>query len=100
METTHSKTRRTKGSSSKIVVQSWDKVWDSFNKAHSLSAVEEMNAEGWKTISQASKESGVSESRLKEMAKEGKLERVKKSVWHGGSTREINFIRPKTTTCQ
>jgi len=97
METTHSKTRRTKGSSPKIVVQSWDKVWESFKEDNTKTTVEAMNAEGWKTVNQVSEETGLSISRINGMVHEKKVENVKKKVYISGKTREINFIRPKST---
>jgi hypothetical protein len=95
METTHSKTRRTKGSPSKIVVSSWDKVWESFKEDNTKTTVEAMNAEGWKTVNQVSEETGLSISRINGMVHEKKVENVKKKVYISGKTREINFIRPK-----
>ena len=52
METTHSKTSRTKKPASKIVISSWDKVWESIGKDATLTTIEAMNAEGWKTVGQ------------------------------------------------
>jgi hypothetical protein len=100
METTHSKTRRTKGSSPKIVVPSWDKVWESFKEDHTKTTIEAMNAEGWKTVSQVAEETCLSISRIRGMISENKVESIKKKVDSNGIKREINFIRPKTTTCQ
>jgi len=96
METTHSKTRRAKGSSPKIVIGSWNSVWDSFKKENTQTTVESMNAEGWKTVSQVSEETGLSMSRINGMVFEKKLEAVKRKVKRSGFTREINFVRPKT----
>jgi len=95
METTHSKTRRTKGSSPKIVVQSWDKVWESFKEDHTKTTIEAMNTEGWKTVSQVAEETCLSISRIRGMISENKVESIKKKVDSGGKKREINFIRPK-----
>lgn len=95
METTHSKTRRTKGSPSKIVVPSWDEVWKSFNGEYSITTIEAMNAEGWKTEAQVAKEVGMSRKNVNNLANTGKIDRVKKRVWHKGGMREINFVRPK-----
>jgi hypothetical protein len=100
METTHSKTRRTKGSSPKIVIDSWDSVWDSFKEENTKTTIEAMNAEGWKTIEQAAQECGLSKCHINHMANDGKMESVKKRVFLGGITREINFVRPKSTNCQ
>ena len=97
MATHHSKTRRAKSSDDKIVIPSWDQVWDSFNTETQKTTVESMNAEGWKTIVQASRSCGLSASRVNQLANEGKMDRVKKRVWHGGITREINFVRPMAT---
>jgi hypothetical protein len=95
MATHHSKTRRAKGSHDKIVVPSWESIWASFNAENEKTTIESMNVEGWKTIVQASKSCGLSSSRVNQMANEGKMDRIKKRVWCGGLTREINFVRPK-----
>ena len=100
METTHSKTCRAKGSSPKIVVPSWDEVWDSFNANNQKTTIEAMNDDGWKTIDQAAKDCGLSNCRINQLANAGSLERIKKKVWLGERTREINFVRPKATTCR
>jgi predicted alpha-1,6-mannanase (GH76 family) len=95
METTHSKTRRTKSTSPKIVVESWDSVWDSFKGGATKTTVEAMNAEGWKTESQAAQETGISRQRINTLANSGKMDKIKKRVFLSGLTREINFVRPK-----
>lgn len=100
MATHHSKTGRTKGPDDKIVVPSWDSVWDSFNEENSKTTVEAMNAEGWKTEAQASEESGLSRKRINDLANSGRMDRVKKKVFLSGLTREVNFVRPKPTTSQ
>ena len=94
METTHSKTRRTKGSAPKIVVPSWDEVWDSFKKNNVITSVEDMNSDGWKTIHQVSKEIKLSRSHINNLANEGKFETKKAKIFDGKKTREIVFIRP------
>jgi hypothetical protein len=96
METTHSKTRRAKGSSPKIVVQSWDKVWESFKEDHTKTTIEAMNAEGWKTLEQASLDSGVGRTTIRHLASNGKVEKAKVKVFFMGATREMTFFRPKT----
>jgi hypothetical protein len=100
MATHHSKTGRAKGSNDKIVVPSWDNVWASFNAENEKTTIESMNADGWKTIQQAAKESGLSRARINHIANEGKLERIKRKIFVNGVTREVNFVRPKATTCQ
>jgi hypothetical protein len=95
METTHSKTSRTKSSSPKIVVPSWDKVWESIGKESALTTIEAMNAEGWKTVDQVTKITGLSNTRIRNMIGEEKFERVKKKVKDGGTIKTMNFIRPK-----
>ena len=95
METTHSKNRRTKGSPSKIVISSWEDVWDSFSKENALTSIEAMNAEGWRTVSQVIKATGLSDSRIYNMIREEKFECQKKKVKEDGVTKTINFIRPK-----
>jgi hypothetical protein len=100
METTHSKTRRTKGSAPKIVVPSWDKVWESIGKESALTTIEAMNAEGWKTVDQVMKITGLSDSRIRNMIGEERFDRVKKKVKDSGTIKTINFVRPKTTISQ
>jgi hypothetical protein len=94
METTHSKTSRTKKPAPKIVVPSWDSVWASFNAENEKTTIESMNAEGWKTVQQAARDSGLSRPRINHIANEGKLERIKRKIFINGVTREINFVRP------
>jgi hypothetical protein len=95
METTHSKTRRTKGSSPKIVIQSWDSVWESFDTDNQKTTIEAMNAEGWRTVDQVMQKAGLSSPRIYNMVREGKFETVKKKVFYAGKTRDIKFVRPK-----
>jgi len=95
METTHSKTSRAKKPPSKIVVESWDSIWASFGADHKKTTIEAMNAEGWKTIEQTSKDVGLSRQRLNQMAIDGILERIKRKICDEGVTREINFVRPR-----
>jgi hypothetical protein len=95
METTHSKTRRTKGSSPKIVIQSWDRVWKSFDTDNQKTTIEAMNAEGWRTVDQVIQKTGLSSPRIYNMVREGKFETVKKKVFYAGKTRDIKFVRPK-----
>lgn len=91
METTHSKTSRTKKPASKIVVESWNEVWQSFGQR---STIELMNKEGWKTVIQAAKSTGLSRCRINAIANEGGLEWIKEKVYSGGKTREMMFVRP------
>ena len=100
METTHSKTSRTKKPASKIVIQSWDSVWNSFDTDNQKTTIEAMNAEGWRTVDQVIQKTGLSSPRIYNMVREGKFETVKKKVFYAGKTRDIKFVRPKTTTCQ
>ena len=95
METTHSKTRRTKGSPSKIVIDSWESVWDSFKEENTRTTIEAMNAEGWKTLEQASLDSGLGRTTIRHLASNGKVERTKVKVFFMGATRDMTFIRPK-----
>lgn len=94
MATHHSTTKRTKSTNAQIVVPSWDKVWSSFNAENKKTTIEAMNAEGWKTIDQVAQECGLSKSRINHLAVDGKIERTKRKVFHGGRTREVNFVRP------
>jgi hypothetical protein len=95
METTHSKTRRTKGSAPKIVVPSWDDVWKSFDQKNSVISIEAMNAEGWRTVEQVMETSKLSNARIYNMIREGLFEREKKKVKTGGMIKVLNFVRPK-----
>ena len=95
METTHSKTRRTKGSAPKIVIQSWDSVWNSFDTDNQKTTIEAMNADGWRTVDQVIQKTGLSSPRIYNMVREGKFETVKKKVFYAGKTRDIKFVRPK-----
>lgn len=97
METTHSKTSRTKKPAPKIVVESWDEVWQSFGQR---STIELMNKAGWKTVTQAAESTGLSRPRINSIAHEGGFEWIKEKVYSGGKTREMVFVRPKATTCQ
>lgn len=71
-----------------------EEAWKKFYQDNQKTTIEAMNAEGWKTVEQVSKESGVSKCRLTYMANDGKLERTKRKIFTGNKTREINFIRP------
>jgi hypothetical protein len=95
METTHSKTRRTKGSSPKIVVPSWDSVWESFKEDNTKTTIEAMEAEGWKTVRDVARMTNLSRQRVLELANSDKMESVKKKVIQTGKTREMVFVRPK-----
>ena len=95
METTHSKTRRTKGSSPKIVVPSWDSVWESFKEDNTKTTIEAMEDEGWKTVRDVARMTNLSRQRVLELANSDKMESVKKKVIQTGKTREMVFVRPK-----
>jgi hypothetical protein len=94
METTHSKASRTKKPAPKIVISSWDKVWESVGRDASFTTIEAMNAEGWKTVDQVTKITGLSNTRIRNMIGEGKFDREKKRVKDGGTIKTINFVRP------
>lgn len=95
MATHHSTSGRTKGSAPKIVVPSWDSMWESFDNHNQKTTVEAMNAEGWRTIDQVTQKTGLSSPRIYNMVREGKFETVKKKVFYGGKTRDIKFVRPR-----
>lgn len=95
METTHSKTGRTKKPTPKIVVPSWDKVWESFDSHNTKTTVEAMNAEGWKTVDQVIQKTGLSSPRIYNMIREVKFETIKRKVYYSGKTRDLTFVRPK-----
>jgi len=100
METTHSKTSRTKKPAPKIVVESWEQVWASFEEGNTKTTFEAMNAEGWKTVDQVARKTELSSPRVHNMIREGKFDSVKKKILYFGKTREMVFVRPKVTTCQ
>ena len=95
MATHHSKTGRAKSSNDKIVVPSWDSVWDSFKEKNTKTTIEAMNAEGWKTEKQVAQDTGISRKNINYLSNNGKLDVIKKKVLIDGITREINFVRPK-----
>jgi predicted DNA binding CopG/RHH family protein len=95
METAHSKIGGAKVAASKIVIASWDDVWNSFKRENTETSVEAMNSEGWKTVAQVAEETCLSSSRINGMVSEKKLESIKRKVSRGGVIREINFVRPK-----
>ena len=95
METTHSKTSRTKKPAPKIVISSWDKVWESIGKDSKLTTIEAMNAEGWKTVGQVMEITSLSSSRIRNMIVEGKFDSEKKKVKDEGTIKTMNFVRPK-----
>ena len=95
METTHSKTGRAKKPTPKIVVSSWEKIWESFDSRNTKTTVEAMNAEGWRTIDQVARKTRLSSPRVHNLIREGAFESVKKKILHFGKTREMVFVRPK-----
>jgi hypothetical protein len=95
MATHYSKTRGAKSSNDKIVVPSWDSMWESFDDHNQKTTIEAMNAEGWRTVDQVIQKTGLSSPRIYNMVREGKFETVKKKVFYAGKTRDIKFVRPK-----
>jgi hypothetical protein len=95
METTHSKTGRTKGSSPKIVVPSWDSVWQSFRETNEKTTVEAMRADGWRLIADVAQELKLSKQGIFDQINSNKLDSIKKRVYLEGKTREMRFVRPK-----
>jgi hypothetical protein len=95
METTHSKNRRTKGSTPKIVIQSWDSVWDSFKESRTKTTIEDMQTEGWKLAIDAAKEVGLSRQAMFDLISKDMVESTKKKISYSGKTREMVFVRPK-----
>jgi hypothetical protein len=100
MATHHSTSGRTKGSAPKIVVPSWDSVWDSFKEARTKTTTEDMEAEGWKLAIQAAKEVGLSRQAMFDLISKDMVESTKRKINYSGKTREMVFVRPKLTTCQ
>ena len=95
METTHSKTGRAKKPAPKIVVSSWDKIWESFDSHNTKTTIEAMNADGWRTIDQVARKTRLSSPRVHNLIREGAFESVKKKILYFGKTREMVFVRPK-----
>ena len=96
METTHSKTSRTKKPTPKIVVESWGDVWESFKEDHAKTSIEAMEAEGWKLALDAAKEINLSRQAMFDLIARGKVDSIKVKIDYSGKTREMVFVRPKT----
>lgn len=95
MATHHSKTRRAESTDAKIVVPSWDSVWDSFREARNKTTTEAMEAEGWKLAIQAAKEIGLSRQAMFDLISNNKVESTKRKINYSGKTREMVFVRPR-----
>jgi hypothetical protein len=100
METTHSKTSRAKKPASKIVVPSWDSVWQSFKKTNEKTTVEAMRAEGWRLVAEVADDLGLSRQGVFDQINSKKLDSIKRKIYFDAKTREMRFVRPKPTTCQ
>lgn len=70
-------------------------AWKAFFESNKTVTIEQMNAEGWKTVEQVASESGLSLSRVSGIIGEGGFDVVKKKAQLKGRVREMNFIRPK-----
>jgi hypothetical protein len=95
MATHYSKTRRAKSSNDKIVVPSWDSVWDSFREARTKTTIEDMEADGWKLAIQAAREVGLSRQAMFDLISKDMVESTKRKISYSGKTREMVFVRPK-----
>jgi hypothetical protein len=95
MATHYSKTRGAKSSNDKIVVPSWDSVWDSFKEARTKTTTEDMEVEGWKLAIQAAKEVGLSRQAMFDLISKDMVESTKRKINYSGKTREMVFVRPK-----
>jgi hypothetical protein len=95
MATHYSKTRGAKSSNDKIVVPSWDSVWDSFKEARTKTTTEDMEAEGWKLAIQAAREVGLSRQAMFDLISKDVVESTKRKINYSGKTREMVFVRPK-----
>ncbi len=100
MATHHSKTGRAKSSNDKIVVPSWDSVWQSFKDTNEKTTVEAMRADGWRLVADVAQELGLSKQGIFDQINSRKLDSIKKKVYLEGKTREMRFVRPKVTTSQ
>jgi hypothetical protein len=97
MATHYSKTRGAKSSNDKIVVPSWNSVWDSFKEARTKTTIEDMEAQGWKLAILAAKEVGLSRQAMFDLISNDRLESKKRKISYSGKTREMTFVRPKTS---
>jgi hypothetical protein len=95
MATHYSKTRGAKSSNDKVVVPSWDSVWDSFKEARIKTTTEDMEAEGWKLAIHAAREVGLSRQAMFDLISKDMVESTKKKINYSGKTREMVFVRPK-----
>lgn len=75
--------------------KSIEAAWSDFYKSCQTDSYEDMVAQGWKTIAEASKEFGISRSTIDTRMRDGYLDSVKKRVVVGGIARMVNFVRPK-----
>ena len=95
MATHHSTPRRTKSSNAKIVVPSWDSLWQSFKDSNEKTTIEAMAKDGWKLTGDAAKEIGLSKQGIFDQINSGRLESVKKKIFFDRKTREMTFVRPR-----
>lgn len=95
METTHSKNSRTKKPSPKIVVPSWDNIWESFNSENKKTTIEAMAVDGWKLVSQVAEEIEKSKRTVYDLVSNGKIESIKRKIFFNDKIREMTFVRPK-----
>jgi hypothetical protein len=100
MATHHSKTGRAKGTDDKIVVPSWDSIWQSFKATNEKTTVEAMRSDGWRLVADVAQELGLSKQGVFDQINSNKLDSIKKKVYLEGKTREMRFVRPKVTTSQ
>jgi hypothetical protein len=56
-----------------------------------------MEAEGWKTAINAAKEVGLSRQSMFDLIARGRVDSIKVKIDYSGKTREMTFVRPKTS---
>lgn len=78
-------------------MNSWGDVWESFKEDHSKTSIESMEAEGWKTAINAAKEVGLSRQSMFDLIARGRVDSIKVKIDYSGKTREMTFVRPKTS---
>lgn len=69
-------------------------VWEVFYKENQKTTIDAMNKDGWKTLQQVADMCGLSRSHVNQLANSGKMQTIKKKIYHSGRTRDVVFVRP------
>jgi len=73
-----------------------EEAWSAYFKANATVSIESLNAEGWRTVKQITEITGSTEDAEKaNLRRRADIERKKCRVVLDGTTRAINFYRPK-----